>query len=42
MAYWFFELDKIPDLSLSKYMSLDEAGVDGVLKKQSSFLRQFK
>lgn len=40
MAYWFFELDKIPDLSLSKYMSLDEAGVDGVLKKQSSFLRQ--
>lgn len=40
MAYWLFELDKIPDLSLSKYMSLDEAGVDGVLKKQSSFLRQ--
>lgn len=40
MSYWFFELDQIPDLSLSKYMSLDESGVDGVLKKQSSFLRQ--
>lgn len=40
MAYWYFELDQIPDLSLSKYMSLDESGVDGVLKKQSSFLRQ--
>lgn len=40
MSYWYFELDQIPDLSLSKYMSLDESGVDGVLKKQSSFLRQ--
>lgn len=40
MAYWFFDLEKIPDLSLTKYMSLDEAGVDGVLKKHSSFLRQ--
>ena len=40
MAYWFFELDEIPDLSLSKYMSLDETGVEGVLKKHNSFLRQ--
>ncbi len=40
MAYWYFELDQVPDLSLSKYMSLDEAGVEGVLKKHSSFLRQ--
>ena len=40
MAYLYFELDKVPDLSLSKYMSLDETGVAGVLKKNSSFLRQ--
>lgn len=33
MAYLYFELDKVPDLSLSKYMSLDETGVAGVLKK---------
>jgi len=31
MAFWYFELDQIPDLSLSKYMSLEESGVDGVL-----------
>lgn len=35
-----FYLEKIPDLSLSKYSSLDENGVDGVIKKTSSFLRQ--
>ena len=40
MAYLCFCLDSIPDLSLSKYSSLDESGVDGVLKKTSSFLRQ--
>lgn len=38
--YWYFDLDKIPDLSLTKYMSLDESGVEGVLSKHSSFLRQ--
>lgn len=38
--YWFFDLEKIPDLSLTKYMSLDESGVEGVLSKHSSFLRQ--
>lgn len=38
--YLFFELEKIPDLSLTKYMSLDESGVDGVLTKNGSFLRQ--
>ena len=38
--YWSFDLEKIPDLSLTKYMSLDEAGVDGVLEKHGSFLRQ--
>ena len=40
MAYLCFSLDSVPDLSLSKYSSLDECGVDGVLKKTSSFLRQ--
>jgi len=38
--YLFFDLEKIPDLSLTKYMSLDESGVDGVLTKNASFLRQ--
>lgn len=38
--YWYFDLEKIPDLSLTKYMSLDESGVEGVLTKHSSFLRQ--
>lgn len=38
--YWYFDLEKIPDLSLTKYMSLDESGVEGVLAKHSSFLRQ--
>ena len=38
--YLFFNLEKIPDISLSKYMSLDESGVDGVLTKNGSFLRQ--
>ena len=40
MMYWSFNLEKVPDLSLTKYMSLDEAGVDGVLEKHGSFLRQ--
>ena len=38
--YWSFNLKRIPDLSLTKYMSLDESGVDGVLEKHGSFLRQ--
>jgi len=40
MAYLCFSLESIPDLSLSKYASLDENGVDGVLKKLTIFLRQ--
>ena len=35
-----FSIDKIPDLTLSKYSFLDEGGVNGVLKKTSVFLRQ--
>ena len=38
--YWFFDLEKVPDLSLTKYMSLDESGVNGVISKHLSFLRQ--
>ncbi|MDR0460823.1 MAG: hypothetical protein LBH62_05250 [Nitrososphaerota archaeon] len=40
MAYLCFSLSTIPDLSLNKYSSLDERGVDGVLKKTHNFLRQ--
>jgi hypothetical protein len=40
MDYRCFAIDKIPDLTLSKYSFLDEGGVDGVLKKTGVFLRQ--
>jgi hypothetical protein len=39
MELWY-RLDKIPDLTLNKYSSLEERGVDGVLKKHIPFLRQ--
>ena len=42
MIYSFYELKKIPDLSLSKYQSLEESGVEGVLDKQKAFLRQWQ
>ncbi|WP_026657806.1 ATP-binding protein [Butyrivibrio sp. AC2005] len=40
MAKSIYEIKRIPDLTLSKYSALDEDGVDGVLKKHLSFLRQ--
>lgn len=40
MAEIFYSLNKIPDLSLSRYSSLEENGVEGVLKKHLAFLRQ--
>jgi len=40
MPYLSFYLDTIPDLSLHKYAALGESGVEGVLKKTGSFLRQ--
>lgn len=40
MASLYYEVKKIPDLTLSKYSALDEGGVDGVLKKHATFLRQ--
>ena len=40
MPSLYYEVKKIPDLTLSKYSALDESGVDGVLKKHQAFLRQ--
>lgn len=40
MAKSFYEIKRIPDLTLSKYSALDEGGVDGVIEKHMSFLRQ--
>lgn len=42
MSWVFYELQKIPDLSLTKYQSLEEMGVEGVLQKHSAFLRQWQ
>ncbi len=40
MAELWLRLKQLPDLSLNKYSSLDGRGVDGVLEKHISFLRQ--
>lgn len=40
MPSMYYEVKKIPDLTLSKYSALDEGGVEGVLKKHEAFLRQ--
>ena len=40
MAQHYYVLEQIPDLSLSKYASLDQSGVGGVLSAHSSFWRQ--
>lgn len=40
MFQHYFMLRQIPDLSLSKYSSLDESGVPGVLSAHQSFWRQ--
>ena len=37
-----FELKKLPDLDLFKYQALSEQGVEGVLVKMESFLRQWQ
>lgn len=42
MSWIFYELKKIPDLSLAKYQSLEEMGVEGVLQKHGAFLRQWQ
>lgn len=41
MSIICFKIDQIPDLSLSKYQSMANAGIEGVLKRHISFLRQW-
>ncbi|MCD7822957.1 MAG: hypothetical protein LUG86_02895 [Oscillospiraceae bacterium] len=40
MAERWYTIRQLPDLTLNKYSSLEENGVDGVIKKHISFLRQ--
>lgn len=40
MADLWYRLKQLPDLTLNKYSSLEECGVDGVLEKHVAFLRQ--
>lgn len=37
----YFRISRLPDISLSKYASLSDTGVDGILERHSSFLRQW-
>lgn len=41
MEQAFFKVTHIPDLSLSKYQTLAETGVEGVLERHRAFLRQW-
>lgn len=41
MSIVCFQLNHIPDLSLNKYQSLADTGIEGVLKRHESFLRQW-
>lgn len=41
MSIVSFQLNQIPDLSLNKYQSLANTGIEGVLKRHESFLRQW-
>ena len=41
MGILCFQLENIPDLTLNKYQSLADTGVEGVLKRHGSFLRQW-
>ncbi len=41
MAILPFQITKLPDLSLNKYQSLSDTGVDGLLSRHESFLRQW-
>ena len=40
MAELWYCLDRLPDLTLNKYASLEDSGVDGVIQKHIAFLRQ--
>ena len=41
MSIVCFQVSEIPDLSLNKYQALADTGIDGVLKRHESFLRQW-
>ncbi len=41
MAVLSFKIVQIPDLTLHKYQSLSDTGIEGVLKRHSDFLRQW-
>lgn len=41
MGVLCFQIEQIPDLSLNKYQSLSDTGIQGVLKRHESFLRQW-
>ena len=41
MAIRTFQIVKLPDLSLNKYQALSETGVEGLLNRHESFLRQW-
>ena len=36
----WYTINQLPDLTLNKYSSLEDNGVDGVIEKHISFLRQ--
>lgn len=42
MQWLIYTLKNIPDLSLAKYQSLEEDGVEGAIKKCEAFLRQWQ
>lgn len=37
----YFKINKIPDISLNKYASLSDTGVEGILERHTAFLRQW-
>lgn len=40
MAERWYTISLLPDLTLNKYASLEDSGVDGVIERHSAFLRQ--
>lgn len=42
MSEMMYEVKELPDLSLTKYQSLGEQGIEGVIKQHNSFLRQWQ
>ena len=37
----YFKISRIPDVSLNKYASLSDTGVEGILERHTAFLRQW-